>query len=163
LLHGTSPSQYLRKAFARPSQAVRTSLTEWETLHGVRDVSLFEIVGGQPFFDDLVDRFYVRVEVDPVLRHVYPEGLAPGKRALALFLGQYWGGPAQYTAEKGRPRLRMRHAPFAIGPAERSAWVAAMLDALADTDAPEVAKAAMCAYVEMAATTMINTGATMDQ
>jgi hemoglobin len=127
------------------------------------DVSLFEIVGGQPYFDDLVDRFYRRVEVDPVLRPVYPEDLAPGKRALALFLGQYWGGPPHYSAEKGHPRLRMRHAPFAIGPAERAAWVAAMLAALADTDAPEVAKAMMREYFESAATAMINTGATMDQ
>ena len=61
-----------------------------------------------------------------VLRPVYPEDLEPGKRALALFLGQYWGGPPEYSAEKGHPRLRMRHAPFAIGEPQRDAWLASM-------------------------------------
>jgi hemoglobin len=66
----------------------------------VRDepTTVFEIVGGQPFFDALVERFYGRVEADPVLRPLYPANLEPGKRALALFLGQYWGGPDAYSA-----------------------------------------------------------------
>jgi hemoglobin len=136
--------------------------TEWETVHAVSEVSVFEIVGGQPYFDDLVDRFYIRVEADPVLRALYPDDLAPGKRSLALFLGQYWGGPPAYSAEKGHPRLRMRHAPFAIGTKERHAWVTAMGAAVDETDAPEVAKAMMRDYFEMAATAMINRGATMD-
>jgi hemoglobin len=103
-----------------------------------------------------VDRFYEHVEHDPVLRPLYPDDLAPGKRALALFLGQYWGGPPVYSEEKGHPRLRMRHAPFAIGEPERDAWLAAMLAAVDDADAPEVAKHAMREYFAMAATAMIN-------
>jgi len=125
------------------------------------EISVFELVGGQPFFHDLVDAFYERVERDPVLRPIYPEDLAPGKRALAMFLAQYWGGPPEYSAEKGHPRLRMRHAPFTIGPEQRDAWLASMLAALDDTDAPEAAKAAMREYFAMAATAMINSGATM--
>src|SRR6266513_6079904 len=99
-----------------------------------------EIVGGQPFFDALVDRVYQRVETDPVLRALYPADLEPGKRGLALFLGQYWGGPAAYSAEKGHPRLRMRHAPFAIDGRAREAWLAAMLASVAEGDAPEIAR-----------------------
>ena len=125
------------------------------------EISVFELVGGQPFFDDLVDAFYERVERDPILRPIYPEDLAPGKRALAMFLAQYWGGPPEYSAEKGHPRLRMRHAPFTIGEEQRDAWLASMLAALDDTDAPEAAKAAMREYFGMAATAMINSGATM--
>ena len=125
------------------------------------EISVFELVGGQPFFDALVDGFYERVERDPVLRPVYPEDLEPGKRALALFLAQYWGGPPDYSAEKGHPRLRMRHAPFTIGEPQRDAWLASMLAALDATDAPEAAKAAMREYFAMAATAMINSGATM--
>ena len=79
--------------------------------------TVFDAVGGQPFFDDLVERFYARVEDDPHLRPLYPDDLGPAKRGLALFLGQYWGGPAVYSAEKGHPRLRMRHGRFAIGTA----------------------------------------------
>ena len=125
------------------------------------EVTVFDLVGGQPFFDALVESFYERVERDPLLRRLYPEDLAPGKRGLALFLGQYWGGPSAYSDEKGHPRLRMRHAPFAIGQAERDMWLTAMLAALADAPAPEAAKAAMREYFEMGATAMINVGATM--
>jgi hemoglobin len=122
----------------------------------VNPTTVFEIVGGQPFFDALVERFAVRVESDPVLRSVYPADLGPGMRALACFLGQYWGGPPDYSAEKGHPRLRMRHAPFAIGGPERDAWLAAMLAALDDADAPEVAREMMRDYFTTASTAMIN-------
>jgi hemoglobin len=117
---------------------------------------VYEIVGGQPFFDALVDRFYTRVEVDPVLRPLYPDDLAPGKRALALFLGQYWGGPPHYSEEKGHPRLRMRHAPFPIDGRARDAWLAAMLASVDEAEMPEIARAHMHEYFTMASTAMIN-------
>ena len=119
--------------------------------------TVYEICGGQPFFDALVDRFYDRVERDPVLRPVYPDDLEPGKRALALFLGQYWVGPPAYSAEKGHPRLRMRHAPFRIGGRERDAWLAAMLAAVDESDAPAAALEMMREYFANASTAMINT------
>lgn len=118
--------------------------------------TVFEIVGGQPFFDALVERFYRRVEADPALRALYPEDLAPGKRGLALFLGQYWGGPAAYSAEKGHPRLRMRHAPFAIDARAREAWLAAMLASVAEAEMPEIARDMLREYFTMASTAMIN-------
>ncbi len=118
--------------------------------------TVFEVVGGQPFFDALVARFYERVELDPTLRPLYPADLAPGIRALALFLGQYWGGPATYSEEKGHPRLRMRHAPFPIAQPERDAWLQAMLAALDESDAPEVAREMMREYFTTASTAMIN-------
>lgn len=120
------------------------------------ETTVFEVVGGQPFFDTLVERFYARVETDPMLRPLYPDDLVPGKRALALFLGQYWGGPTAYSEEKGHPRLRMRHAPFVIGGPERDAWLTAMFAALDEVDAPETARAMMREYFEMASTAMIN-------
>jgi hemoglobin len=119
-------------------------------------VTVYEIVGGQAFFDALVERFYERVSVDPVLRPLYPDDLEPGKRALALFLGQYWGGPPTYSEEKGHPRLRMRHAPFPIDGVARDAWLVAMLAAVDETDAPEIARQHMREYFEMASTAMIN-------
>ena len=100
-----------------------------------RQVTVFQAVGGQAFFDTLVDRFYDHVERDEVLLSLYPDrdDLAPARERLALFLGQYWGGPTTYSEQRGHPRLRMRHAPFAIGERERDHWVAAMLDALEHT------------------------------
>jgi hemoglobin len=123
----------------------------------VENVTVYELVGGQPFFDALVAGFYARVEHDPVLRPLYADDLVPGQRALALFLGQYWGGPPAYSAEKGHPRLRMRHLPFVIGPAERDAWLAAMLAAVDEMTPPATVKTALREYFEMAATAMINT------
>lgn len=120
------------------------------------ETTVFEVVGGQSFFDALVERFYARVELDPTLRPLYPDDLEPGRRALALFLGQYWGGPPVYSEEKGHPRLRMRHAPFRIDAVARDAWLRAMLAAVDEADAPSVALEAMREYFEMASTAMIN-------
>lgn len=119
--------------------------------------TVFDVVGGQPFFDALVERFSARVEADPTLRPLYPPDLEPGMRALALFLGQYWGGPTTYSDEKGHPRLRMRHAPFVIAGPQRNAWLAAMLAALDEADAPEAARVLMRDYFTTASTAMINT------
>ena len=81
--------------------------------------SLYTRVGGIPYFKALVESFYAKVEADPILRPLYPEDLEPGKNNLAMFLVQLWGGPPYYSMERGRPMLRMRHMPFAIG--QRSA------------------------------------------
>jgi hemoglobin len=82
--------------------------------------------GGPEAFTALVDAFYDGVENDPLLRPLYPadaEGMAEARENLALFLMQYFGGPTRYAEKRGHPRLRMRHFPFAIGPAERDAWL----------------------------------------
>ena len=91
---------------------------------------MYESVGGEPFFVDLVEGFYQGVENDEILRPMYPEDLADAKRHLVLFLVQYWGGPRTYLEERGHPRLRMRHAPFKITKRAREAWLTAMMTAL---------------------------------
>jgi hemoglobin len=124
-------------------------------------VNLYEALGGQEFFDELVERFYRRVALDVVLRPLYPDDLTDSKRHLALFLGQYWGGPTTYSDERGHPRLRMRHAPFAIGDAERDAWLrdmTAALDSLVvERDIHPVVEARLVDYLVMAAEGMVNT------
>ncbi len=120
-------------------------------------VTLFEAVGGRPFFDDLVGRFYVRVEADERLRPLYPEDLTESRRDLAEFLAQYWGGPPVYSDRKGHPRLRMRHAGFTIGQPEKVAWLEAMLAAVDELTPPGEVRQALVDYFEMAATHMINT------
>jgi hemoglobin len=120
--------------------------------------SLYDAAGGMPFFEALVDHFYDGVAGDPVLVALYPEphDLAPARHRLTLFLAQYWGGPTTYDAERGHPRLRMRHAPFAIGPAERDRWLVHMRAAVeACAPAPDVARR-LDAYFEMAADAMRN-------
>ncbi len=73
--------------------------------------TLFDRVGGEQFFVDLVGRFYLGVAGDPLLRPLYPDDLSESSQHLALFLMQYWGGPGTYSEQRGHPRLRMRHAP----------------------------------------------------
>src|SRR3954453_21644257 len=86
--------------------------------------SFYDAVGGEETFRRLVGRFYARVREDPVLRPLYPEDeLDEAEDRLRLFLIQYWGGPRTYGETRGHPRLRMRHAPFAIGTSEREAWL----------------------------------------
>jgi len=122
--------------------------------------TLYERVGGDSFFVDLVDRFYLRVAGDPLLRPLYPDDLRESSRHLALFLVQYWGGPGTYGEERGHPRLRMRHAPFVIGPGERDAWLRHMLGALLELEATSRVTAAdaleLRQYLEMAANSLVN-------
>jgi hemoglobin len=106
-----------------------------------REPTLYDQVGGSPFFERLVDVFYDGVATDPVLLPLYPEqdDLTGARRRLSLFLIQYWGGPTTYDAERGHPRLRMRHMPFHVGPLERDRWLHHMVHAVeAVTDDAEV-------------------------
>lgn len=102
--------------------------------------TLYASVGAFAFFERLVDAFYDGVATDPVLLPLYPEApdLTGARRRLTLFLVQYWGGPATYSDERGHPRLRMRHLPFRIGPAERDRWLVHMTAAV-DQVAAELA------------------------
>ena len=118
--------------------------------------SLYDRVGGQAWFDALVERFYEEVADDPVLRPMYPDDLEPGKRHLALFLGQYWGGPGTYSEERGHPRLRARHLPFAIGERERDAWVRHMTVAVEAGGLDAATAAELLDYLGDAATFLVN-------
>jgi len=124
----------------------------------VPTTTVYERVGGLPFFERLVDRFYEGVEGDPVLLRLYPdpEDLAPARRHLSLFLAQYWGGPTTYSDERGHPRLRMRHAPFAIGPEERDHWLGHMRAAVASLEPEPDIRRALEGYLETAAESMRN-------
>jgi hemoglobin len=122
--------------------------------------ALFVRVGGERFFTDLVDDFYLGVAGDPLLRPLYPDDLDESRRHLALFLMQYWGGPATYNELRGHPRLRMRHVPFVVGPAERDAWLRHMrsaVDRMVETDrlAPPDAEE-LHDYFTMAAHSLVN-------
>jgi hemoglobin len=118
--------------------------------------AFFERVGGEPFFSALVDHFYALVTEDPILRPLYPPDLEPGKAHLAAFLAQYWGGPSRYSETRGHPRLRMRHAPFAIGPAERDAWVQHMTAAVRAMQLDAEDTATLNTYFERTATFLQN-------
>ena len=121
------------------------------------DATPYERFGGADFFDSLVAAFYDRVSRDPVLRPMYPEeDLAGAQRRLTLFLGQYWGGPGTYSEERGHPRLRMRHADFAIDSVARDRWLTLMHDSVIEQGLPEDSERVLWQYLVGAAVAMQN-------
>jgi len=119
--------------------------------------TFYEAVGGEPTFRRLVHRFYQEVAADPELRPVYPSrDLGPAEEHLALFLMQYWGGPTTYNETRGHPRLRMRHRYFAIGPAQRDAWLRHMRTALDELELDPARAAELWEYLVMAANSLVN-------
>ena len=121
------------------------------------ETSFYEAVGGEETFRRLVARFYQLVADDPVLRPVYPSrNLGPAEEHLRLFLIQYWGGPGTYSEQRGHPRLRMRHVHFAIGEAERDAWLRNMRTALDELELDQTHDAQLWDYLVMAAHSLVN-------
>ena len=105
----------------------------------------------------LVRRFYEGVADDPPLRALYPEDdLGPAEERLRMFLEQYWGGPTTYGDQRGHPRLRMRHAPFAVTPDMRDRWLTHMRDAVDSLDLTEDQRTQLWTYLERAAYFMVN-------
>lgn len=120
-------------------------------------LTFYEAVGGEQTFRQIVGRFYEEVRSDEVLKPIYPEeDLGPAEERLRLFLMQYWGGPHTYSDERGHPRLRMRHAPFSIGPIERDAWLRCMRIAVDEAELEEPYRGQLWQYLEMAANSMMN-------
>ena len=120
----------------------------------------YALMGGAEFFRTLVHHFYEGIGSDPVLRPMYPPGdLGPAEDRLRMFLEQDWGGPRTYSDQRGHPRLRMRHAPYHVGPLERDAWLRCMHTAVASIDTntlDDEHRAELLGYLEMAAQHMVN-------
>lgn len=122
-------------------------------------VTLFEAVGGLPFFERLVEAFYEGVMPDPVLGPLYPpDDIAGARRRLSLFLAQYWGGPHTYMEERGHPMLRMRHMPFRIGSTERDHWLLHMAAAVERCTEPGEVRDMLMGYFVPAAEHLRNDG-----
>ena len=120
--------------------------------------TFYDAIGGAETFRKLVDAFYAGVAADPVLRPLYPEAdLGPANDRLRMFLEQYWGGPGTYSEQRGHPRLRMRHAPYRVGPRERDAWLAHMRTAVDSLALDPAHEAVLWDYLERAAYSMVNT------
>lgn len=122
----------------------------------MNEESIFERAGGEVAFTELVDRFYARVENDPVLRPIYPDELEPGKTHLARFLMQYWGAGPVYSEERGHPRLRMRHAAFDVTPEGARRWIAHMVAAIHEMSFEPEVEEALTSYVVRFAPAMVN-------
>ena len=114
--------------------------------------TFYDEIGGYPTIEKIVATFYAGVAEDPLLRPLYPEeDLGPAEERFRLFLVQYWGGPTTYSDERGHPRLRMRHFPYLVGPAQRDRWLYHMGAAVAAVcDDPAVSDELMTYFVNTA-------------
>lgn len=120
------------------------------------DLTVYDMIGGEPTFKALVDRFYSKVEQDENLVAMFPDDLEPGKHWQKLFLMQYFGGPTEYAQERGHPRLRMRHMPFTIDQNAAKSWLQYMLEAIDEVQIQEPARSIMIEYFQRAAPFMVN-------
>lgn len=120
-------------------------------------MTFYDEIGGAETFRRLVAEFYRGVAQDPPLRALYPEAdLGPAEIRLRMFLEQYWGGPGLYSQLRGHPRLRMRHAPYAVTPDMRDRWLAHMLAAVDTLDLDPPHHARLTEYLVRAAQQMVN-------
>jgi hemoglobin len=120
--------------------------------------TFYDEIGGSPTIRRIVRRFYAGVAEDEVLRPLYPEAdLTAAEDRFAMFLEQYWGGPTTYSDQRGHPRLRMRHAPFAVTPKARDHWLTHFRAGLDEADLTPEQHAQFWEYVTYAAQFMVNT------
>jgi len=120
-------------------------------------VTFYDEIGGEATITAIVHRFYEGVAEDPYLRALYPEeDLGPAEVRFRLFLIQYWGGPSTYSEQRGHPRLRMRHAPFAVTPKAKEHWLRHFRAGLDAADLTPEQHAQFWEYVTHAAQFMVN-------
>jgi len=125
-----------------------------------QELSLYDAVGGEEFFQKLVAGFYAQIKTDDLIGPMYPEDDWEGAEdRLRWFLSQYWGGPRMYQEQRGNPMLRRRHFPFSIGEAEADRWLDLMhnsLDQFSDEELLPVYRDQLWNHMQRVAYMMIN-------
>lgn len=122
------------------------------------ELSFYHQVGGHATFEKLVQLFYRGVAQDEPLRALYPEqDLSHAENRLRMFLEQYFGGPTTYQEQRGHPRLRIRHAKFAVSPEQRDRWLTHMMAAVDSLDLDQPHDEEMRSYLNRAAHFLVNT------
>lgn len=129
------------------------------TVPATEPTTLFDRVGGHRTFHHLVQRLCHHLADDPLLRPLFPPDRLPAFTAhLTAFLDQFWGGPRDYSRERGHPRLPLRHAHLRIDRATADAWLAAMGRALDETAMPSDARAELRGYFAGTAQAIVTAG-----
>ena len=108
----------------------------------------------------LVHRFYELMDELPeayTVQQMHPERLEGSAQSLFEFLSGWFGGPALYIANKGHPRLRMRHAPYAVGPVVRDEWMLCMRQALTEQVTDEMLRTRLVETFSQMASHLLNT------
>ena len=112
---------------------------------------------GEQGFTRLVAAFYQRVRTDELIGPLYPNSDWEGaEQRLRDFLVFRFGGSDRYVQERGHPRLRMRHAHFKIGIAERDRWLEHMQHAVKEACVPQPVAEVLMGFFNQAAEFMRN-------
>lgn len=120
--------------------------------------TFYDAIGGYPTIAKIVATFYEHVATDEVVRPLYPEeDLGPAQERFTMFLAQYWGGPTTYSDRRGHPRLRIRHAPFAVTPLAKDHWLACFRKGLDAAELSAEQDSTFWDYITHAAQFMVNT------
>lgn len=122
-------------------------------------MSAYELLGREEGIRRLVDRFYDEMHALPEaagIRAMHATDLRESRRKLWMFLVGRFGGPPLYEQERGHPRLRARHLPFAIGVGEAEQWVTCMDRALEAEVTHEALRAELSAFFRGVADHMRN-------
>ena len=120
------------------------------------ELDLYGIIGEEGF-TRLVGAFYRQIPADPILGPMYPaHDLAGAEVRLRDFLVGRFGGPPRYIEQRGHPRLRLRHAPFPIGPEARERWLELMDVAIGEAELPDEAGAFLRDFFGAVATMLVN-------
>jgi hemoglobin len=120
------------------------------------DDNLYDLIGEEGF-TRLIRAFYRQVPDDAILGPMYPAAdIAGAEQRLRDFLIMRFGGPQRYLQQRGHPRLRMRHMPFAIDQTARDRWMALMERALLEAELPAAVADALRRFFADTATFMIN-------
>nr|WP_281280480.1 globin [Enteractinococcus coprophilus] len=142
---------------ATPAQSQAAARTAQRTNAPAEQTSFYDQVGGEPTFRKLTAAFYQQVAEDEDFRAMYPEeDLGPAEDRLRLFLIQYWGGPTDYSQQRGHPRLRARHMPFHIDAQARDTWLRFMRNAMDTLELSPLHDDTMWDYFQRAARAMQN-------
>lgn len=127
-----------------------------------KEQTLYDALGGEPFFTKLVAEFYSQVKTDDLIGPMYPDDDWEGaENRLRWFLAQYWGGPRTYQEQRGNPMLRRRHFPFPIGEPEADRWLELMensLNQFSEAELPPGYRAQLWNHMQRVAYMMINQG-----
>ncbi len=124
------------------------------------ETTIYVQLGGEAAIYALVNRFYELMDALPeayTVRQLHPESLAGSATSLFEYLSGWFGGPALYVAKKGHPRLRMRHAPYAVGPVVRDEWMLCMTQALTEQVTDIALRDQLIHTFDQMATHLINT------
>ena len=116
-------------------------------------------LGGEAGLQRLTQRFYELMDELPEawsIRQMHPTSLQSSQQGLFDFLSGWLGGPNLFVQNRGHPRLRMRHAPYAISPAARDEWLLCMRMALAEQVSDEGFRHALGQAFEQMAQHLIN-------